>query len=331
MTEPTSPWASNGPDDERPDLATAPPQPSATPIDSPAAGYASPLKGSAPIGSRGGRWEAGHVTDGPALEVAIEPLDEDAPPAVDEVARMRRTYKYFGGAAAGVVAIGVVILLALVLTGRSPFHHDTTPPPDTAPPLAKACPPPTGGPAPAGPVPATPKGDRTVDARSGISYEAFGPPWRTWTNNWSDGGELDVSYRTGQYFVTEIYPMGEYLASILSGSVPATNNDALTLDLKCTSHQVAADVRAAHYPQPNTQDMIKDEAVTLGGRPAWLNEFRLHFDEPGLNAKDELVAVALIDVGRPEAAVLYVSIPGTHRQYDKVVDEVLASVRPITR
>ncbi len=142
-----------------------------------------------------------------------------------------------------------------------------------------------------------------MDARSGISYKAYGSPWRTWTDNWSDAGELHVSYRTGQYFVTEVYPGGDYLASILSGSVPAANNDALSLDLKCTGHQVAADVRSAYYPQPNTTEPIKDEAVVLGGRPAWLSEFRLHFHAPGLKATDELVAVALIDVGRPDAAV----------------------------
>jgi hypothetical protein len=38
--------------------------------------------------------------------------------------------------------------------------------------------------------------------------------------------------------------------------------------------------------------------------------------------------VALIDLGRPKAAILYVSVPGTHRQFDWVVDDVLASVRP---
>jgi hypothetical protein len=37
--------------------------------------------------------------------------------------------------------------------------------------------------------------------------------------------------------------------------------------------------------------------------------------------------VAIIDVGKPTAAVLYVSIPGTHRQWDYVVDDVIKSVR----
>ena len=40
-------------------------------------------------------------------------------------------------------------------------------------------------------------------------------------------------------------------------------------------------------------------------------------------------AVAVIDVGRPTAAVLYISIPGTHKQFDHVIADVLASVRPL--
>jgi hypothetical protein len=93
--------------------------------------------------------------------------------------------------------------------------------------------------------------------------------------------------------------------------------------------QVVADVRASYYPQPNTLEQLRDGLTTLGGRPAYVSKFRLHFNEPGLKAKDELSAVAIIDVGKPTAAVLYVSIPGTHKQYDYVVDEVLSSVRPL--
>ena len=110
--------------------------------------------------------------------------------------------------------------------------------------------------------------------------------------------------------------------------MPATTNDALAIDLKCTGKQVAADARTAFYPQPNTMDSIRDERMTLGGLPAWVSEFRLHFHETGLKATSELVLLATIDVGRPNAAILYVSIPGTHAQYDDVIDQLLASVRP---
>ena len=235
----------------------------------------------------------------------------------------------FGGIAAAIVAIGLTIVLVLVLSSNGdPFRSRVTAPTDVRPPLAQACPPPTNPPSAAPVKPAPVTGPRTTDRDAGISYKAYGPPWEPWDEVWR-AGTLEVPYRVGQHFVTETYPGGVYHASILSAAVPATVNDAVTVNLECVGRQVAADARAGYYPQPNTMDTLRDQKTTLGGRPAWVTEFRLHFNEPGLRAKDELAAIAIIDVGRPTAAVLYVSIPGTHRQYDYVIDEVLASVRPL--
>jgi hypothetical protein len=256
---------------------------------------------------------------------------------------------WYAGAAAALVAIGLVVVLVLVLNGSLGSGHGLLAggpgQPDVRPPLARLCPPPTGdiGPSPTdgasgaagqggagqGGAAAEPAGARTVDPQAGISYRAYGPPWQTWPYSWRMG-TLEVPYRVGQYFVTETYAAGDYLASILSGAVPATVNDGVSIDIECTGRQVAADARASYYPQPNTMDLIRDERTTLGGRPAWVTEFRLHFHEQGLTATDELAAVALIDVGRPTAAVLYVSIPGTHREWDHAVDEVLSSVRTVS-
>ncbi|HEX7746304.1 MAG TPA: hypothetical protein VF462_13710, partial [Micromonosporaceae bacterium] len=173
-----------------------------------------------------------------------------------------------------------------------------------------------------------PAGPRTVDAESGISYRAYGAPWQPWTTVWN-AGTLQVPYRVGQHFVTEPAYDGvnDYEATILSAAVPAANNDALAVDIECVGRQVAADARAEYYPQPNRIEVLRDGRTVLAGRPAWLTVFRLHFQRDGLRATDELAAVACIDVGRPSAAVLYVSVPGTHRQFDWVVDDVIASVR----
>jgi hypothetical protein len=255
-----------------------------------------------------------------------------APEAPDPGRRRKRTLLWFGGSALAVVALGLTIILAMIMTGEGPIRRAQGPS-DTRPELAKLCPPPTGEPPGGGAAPAPdPGGPRTVDTRSGISYQALGPPWQPWHDAWTKG-TLRVAYTTGQYFVTEQYVNAQglastYLASILSGSVPAANNDSLALDLQCTGRQVAADVRAEYYPRPNTMDLIRDEQTTLGGRPAWITTFRMHFHEHGLKATDELVGVALVDVGRPQAAVLYVSVPGTNRDFDWAVDSVLNSVRP---
>lgn len=170
-------------------------------------------------------------------------------------------------------------------------------------------------------------GKRTVDEEAGISYPTYGAPWQPWRTVWN-AGSLQVPYKVGQHFVTEEAYDGfnDYHASILSAAVPAVENDALTFDLECVGRQVAHDARTEYYPQPNRLESIRDERTTIGGRPAWVTVFRLHFSANGLRATDELAAVACIDVGRPTAAVLYISIPGTHRQFDWVVDHALASV-----
>jgi hypothetical protein len=222
-----------------------------------------------------------------------------------------------------------------VFTGHSPdggLFNRANGPSDTRPELAKRCPPPTGNipdqtkPNP----PAPPPGPRISDDEAGISYSQYGAPWNTWDAAWVDKGELKVSYAVGEHFVTEPLYNGvsDYQATILSGHVPAAVNDGLALDLNCIGHQVAADVRLSFYPENNQQEMISDKAETLGGLNAWVLKFRLHFSQPGLRAKSELVAIALLDVGRPEAAILYVSIPDTNPEWEYVTDDALQSVRP---
>jgi len=279
----------------------------------------------------GDRFTSGLVTAPGLPPRTPPPAAEPEPPAPDGPQRRRRQMTIFAGVAGAILAIGLTVILAVTLsTGGSPFRDKASGPTDVRPPLAQACPAPSGSPSaaptrpPGSAPPAT--GRRTVDEEAGISYQAYGPPWVPWTEVWR-AGTLEVPYKVGQHFVTEEYNGSSYHASILSAAVPAADNDAMTLDLECVGRQVAADVRAEYYPQPNTMDPIRDELTKLGGMPAWVSEFRLHFKAPGLTATEELSAVAVIDVGKPTAAVLYVSIPGTHKQWDYVVDEVMQSVR----
>ncbi|MEU4426086.1 hypothetical protein AB0F81_36160 [Actinoplanes sp. NPDC024001] len=282
---------------------------------------------------KGGPWTSGAVT---ALGVPplgpAQPPAPPAPPSPDGPQRRRRQLLIFGGVAAAILAAGLTVLLVVLLSGDSnPFRDRAPGPVDVRPPLAQACPAPTAVPSgPAARAPSVPpvSGERTVDDEAGISYRKYGAPWVTWDRVWR-AGTLQVPYRVGQHFVTEVYSGGEYHASILSAAVPAADNDAVSLDLECVGRQVAADVRAEYYPQPNTMEPLRDEVTTLGGLPAWVSEFRLRFREDGLTATEELSAVAVIDVGKPTAAVLYVSVPGTHKKFEYVVEDVLNSVRPL--
>jgi hypothetical protein len=278
----------------------------------------------------GGRFASGLVT-GPNVPPSNPPPAPPEPPPSDGPQRRRRQMLIFAGIAGAILAIGLTIILVVTLSSDgAPFRDKASAPSDLRPPLAQACPPPSGAPsaAPAAPSARPANEKRTVDPEAGISYKAYGAPWVPWLDVWR-AGTLEVPYKVGQHFITEQYSGGNYHASILSAAVPATDNDSLTLDLECVGRQVSADVRAEYYPQPNTLDPLRDELTTLGGRPAWVSSFRLHFNAPGLTATEELSAVAVIDVGKSTAAVLYVSVPGTHKQWNRAVDEVLESVRPL--
>nr|MDT0661716.1 hypothetical protein [Micromonospora sp. DSM 115978] len=297
-----------------------------------------------PPGSRPGggpAWAAGPVT-----RLSTPDPGPPGPPGLpgpvppDRSGRDRRLLWWFGGAAGVLLAAGLAVVLAVVLGGGDidPFRADPDRPVDVRPPLARMCPPPAS-PAPEAAPPAAPGpsaepdpapgGARTVDEEAGISYAAYGPPWQSWERTWN-AGSLQVPYKVGQHFITEAEYNGfsDYHASILSAAVPAAVNDSMVLDLECVGRRVASDVRGEYYPQPNRMELLRDERTTLAGRPAWVTVFRLHFSLPGLRATSELAGVACIDMGGPTAAILYVSIPDTHRQFDHVVEDTLASVRP---
>lgn len=334
MTEQSSPWAT-------PDTRTViepvtvpaspspePAGPAGTPGPAPrrvAAGYAS---------GRVGRSGTPPITPPPdVLRYGRDDDDDD-----DPVKRNQRILKWLGGGAILVVAIGLVVILVSVLTNNATtpgglFNKQAEGPSDTRPELARRCPPPSippDNPNPGGEE--VPPGPRTTDGESGISYKQFGAPWRPLAENWRDQGELKITYRIGQDFITEPDYDGagsDYHATILSGHVPAAVNDGMVLDLHCVGDQIAADVRVSFYPKGNQLEPIEAKDLTLGGRPARLIKFRLHFSTPGLRAKSELVSIALVDLGKPEAAILYVSIPDTHRQFDAVADEAPESIRPV--
>ena len=151
-----------------------------------------------------------------------------------------------------------------------------------------------------------------------------------WTSPSPARAKLKIAYDVGQEFVTEpdYAPGRNYYASILSGSVPAAVEDGAALDLACIGKQVAEDVLVSFYPKLSRRETLKETSTTLGGLRARVVKLRLYFSEPNLRAKSELVSIAVLDLGRAEVAILYVSIPDTHKQYESITDEALTSIRP---
>ena len=70
------------------------------------------------------------------------------------------------------------------------------------------------------------------------------------------------------------------------------------------SETLAESVRANYYPAPNEREVLRDEALTVDGAPAWVYEFVLSWDVAGYDATGERAALVVIDTGRaaPPAA-----------------------------
>lgn len=58
-----------------------------------------------------------------------------------------------------------------------------------------------------------------------------------------------------------------------------------------------------------TRDDRRNEALKVDGHDAWLIESQLSFDVPGIQAKSELLILAVVDTGAGSAGLYYASIP----------------------
>jgi hypothetical protein len=172
--------------------------------------------------------------------------------------------------------------------------------------------------------PAFPPGTvRIVDEAAGIAYPYLGDGW----SQWSLGPMLETTETAGQYFVTqEQTPDGIFIAQCTSGPLAPEFGYAGPGSLEVTLDQVVDRIRVNYYPAPNEQEILRDEALTVDGAPAHLVEFRLSWEVPGYDASGERAALLLVDVGRAQPALLYLSIPNTHAELYGVIDQVIQSV-----
>ena len=228
-----------------------------------------------------------------------------APPR--SVPRARTAWLVAGGVLAAVVV--VVVALVVGLSGGSRTGTTTDAPVAGSPPAGTTFPPGTV---------------RIVDEEAGISYPFLGSGWYEY--------DLGPVYETrtiaGQYFVTqEVVPTGDsFIAQCTSGPVSPGHGWTGPGSEQATVTALADGVRAGHYPYPNEREVLRDEALTVDGATAHLIEFQLTWDVEGYDSTGERAALLVIDVGRTDPALLYVSIPNTHAELYGVIDRVVADI-----
>ncbi len=217
---------------------------------------------------------------------------------------------WVGGAVLAVVAV-VVVALVVGLSGSSPAGPGAaaTPPGAATPPAGTQFPPGTV---------------RIIDEDSGISYPFLGNGWYEY--------DLHTMRETrtiaGQYFTTQeqVPGGGDFITQCTSGPVADGYGWTGPGSEQATVTALADSVRAAYYPYPNEREIRRDEALTVDGHTAHLVEFQLSWDVEGYDSTGERAALLVIDVGRPDPALLYVSIPNTHAELYGTIDQVIGAI-----
>ncbi|MGY1684338.1 MULTISPECIES: DUF2510 domain-containing protein [unclassified Geodermatophilus] len=249
-----------------------------------------------------------------APPVAAPPSPRDGgswqPGPSSEPVRRPRTAWWVGGSLLAVVAV-VVVALVVGLSGGSATGQGT----ETDPPVAGS--PPAGPTFPPGTV-------RIIDEEAGISYPFLGNGWY----EYDLGSMPETRTIAGQYFITQEQTPdgGNFIAQCTSGPVSDGYGWTGPGSEQATVTALADSVRAAYYPYPNEREVLRDEALTVDGHAAHLVEFQLTWDVEGYDSTGERAALLVVDVGRPDPALLYVSIPNTHAELYGTIDRVVADI-----
>ncbi|MGY1652979.1 DUF2510 domain-containing protein [Geodermatophilus sp. SYSU D01119] len=230
---------------------------------------------------------------------------DDVPPPP---ARRPRTAWWVAGSVLAVVAVVVVALVV----GLSGGGGGTTVADD--PPVAAG---PSGTEFPPGTV-------RIIDEEAGISYPFLGNGWF----EYDLGPMAETRTIAGQYFTTQegTPDGGIFIAQCTSGPVADGYGWTGPGSEQATVTALADSVRTLYYPYPNEREVLRDEALTVDGRNAHLIEFQLTWDVEGYDSTGERAALLVIDVGRADPALLYVSIPNTHAELYGVIDRVVGDI-----
>lgn len=280
------------------------------------------------------RWwdsERGAWTGHTAIAGSVE---TNGPPGSHKQPRAPRDLGRFGPGIAALLVAALVVFVLSIADGNDGGGEPTAGPapadPSESPSIGQLCAN-TQPSKPGTPVGPSPVGPRIVDPDAKLSYIQLSDPFRAWDQGtWSSsGGGLGEEFAMGQYFVTQQSTPGggKYMATVLSGIVPAGSADDPRANIECAAKVIADDVRKRYYPQPNQRKELGTELLSVSGKPAYLTKFHLAFDEPGYTAKGELVAICVVEVPGGDLGAIYVSIPDTHEQYDGVVEKVVSSLQ----
>ncbi|MEU5995443.1 hypothetical protein ABZ806_41255 [Spirillospora sp. NPDC047418] len=167
---------------------------------------------------------------------------------------------------------------------------------------------------------------RVNDAHSGLSYPRLAAPWQVPTKQ----NKLGTAGWSGQQIlVTEKRAQQLWYGQLLTGTLhPGMQSAYQGPDsVKNVTALVAQSYEAQYYAFPHKTAPLASQALHVGGRKGWLIASYLTYQRTGVRATGEIVATAVIDTGRPTPAVVFASMPNTHKQRWPDVNEFFTHLK----
>ncbi|WP_188195243.1 hypothetical protein [Nonomuraea sp. SYSU D8015] len=170
---------------------------------------------------------------------------------------------------------------------------------------------------------------RVTDPKTGLSFAELGSPWRP-SRPINDGPIKDGRYNLRQALVTETYGPdddrewwadidSQHLWSDLDAGDSLYDAARAMLDYK----------QDAGFPGGTRGRDIASQPVRRGWLLARMMEMPPSPD--GRKARRELSIAIAVDTGRPRPAVLWITIPDTHRRLWPDVDTLVKSLKVVPR
>ncbi|MEU6785476.1 hypothetical protein ABZ912_40335 [Nonomuraea angiospora] len=168
---------------------------------------------------------------------------------------------------------------------------------------------------------------RVTDPRTGLSFAELGSPWRR-SRPIGDGPIQDGRYNLRQTLLTETYGTdgdrewwadidSQHLWSDLDAGDSLYDAARAMLDYK----------QGGAFPSGTTGRDLASQPVRRG----WLlaRMIRMPQSPDGRKARQELSVAIAVDTGRPRPALLWITIPDTHRRLWPDVDTLVKSLKVV--
>ncbi|TDD71182.1 hypothetical protein E1298_36000 [Actinomadura rubrisoli] len=165
-----------------------------------------------------------------------------------------------------------------------------------------------------------------TDTHSGLAYPRLAAPWQLPTKK----NKLGTAGWSGQQIlVTERRGRQLWYGQLLTGTLAPTLQSSYRgpKSVKNVSGMAAKAFEAQYYAFPHRTMPLASQALSVGGRQGWLVASYLTYKRSGVRATGEIVATAVIDTGRPEPAVVFASLPNTHKKMWPDLNAFLAQLK----